>query len=592
MNYFQPEIQIGKNNLIKVIGVGGGGSNAVNYMYKHGIEGVDFFICNTDVQALNSSPVDFKIQLGVNLTEGLGAGSQPDMGEKAAMESVMSIRQILENNTKMVFITAGMGGGTGTGAAPVIAKIAKELNVLTVGIVTLPFEDEGPQRISQAREGLEKLKPHVDALISISNDRIVDMYGDLTITQAFAKADDILCTAARGIAEIITKPGQINVDFMDVQTAVSNSGRAILGSGIASGTNRAEDAAKLALDSPLLDNVKIRGAKHLLVNFTYGDKEPVMSEISKVKRYLQEEAGNSAHLKMGITRDDSLTDEISITVIATGFEVGNTIANPNHISTFQGVSSEGYSTGIQSGVWPNEISNGSAANNSTPPLVGTANPVFPAPSAAIPSNSLNPVSAIPTSSSNNQPGSLNNQGQNNFQNQGSIQHTLGVPQSSQTTSTQSNDSTSKSETSAIPSNNANSDLFNSAFGGGMNSFGMHPSAADSLSLDNTTALPNHQQAMNPVNQTPVPFEPLNDLFNENPLSDIFKESHLEKQRGNRNSVLDDYDVPAYLRKGINLQSAPPSNGQLVSKITIQEENASADRDLTVKPNRHLHDNVD
>jgi cell division protein FtsZ len=556
MTYFQPEIQANRNNLIKVIGVGGGGSNAVNYMFKHGIEGVDFFICNTDVQALNSSPVEYKLQLGINLTEGLGAGSMPDMGEKAAMESVMAIRQILENNTKMVFITAGMGGGTGTGAAPIIAKIAKELNVLTVGIVTLPFEDEGPQRINQAREGLEKLKPHVDALISISNDRIVDMYGDLTITQAFAKADDILCTAARGIAEIITKPGQINVDFMDVQTAVSNSGRAILGTGIASGANRAEDAVRTALDSPLLDNVKIRGAKHLLVNFTYGDKEPVMSEISKVKRYLQEEAGHSAHLKMGITKDDSLTDEISITVIATGFEVSNAIENPNHgLQSMQSPSAFGV---IQTGVWPNEMSKPSFANseNSTE-IPATNNPVFPTPSSVIPTGN-NPTAAPSVENGNSGNTQLNNE---------------------------------------IPG------LFNSAFGGGMNGYGLNniPNQAQNT-IDVNNNVPqntrlhespaNHQNAMNPVNQVPVPYEALNDLFNENPLSDIFKENHLEKQRGNRTNVLDDYDVPAYLRKGINLQSAPPSNSQLVSKITIQEENASADRDLTIRPNRHLHDNVD
>lgn len=551
MTYFQPEIQGLKNNLIKVIGVGGGGSNAVNYMYKHGIEGVDFFICNTDVQALNSSPVDFKLQLGVNLTEGLGAGSQPDMGEKAAMESVMAIRQILENNTKMVFITAGMGGGTGTGAAPIIAKIAKELNVLTVGIVTLPFEDEGPQRINQAREGLEKLKPHVDALISISNDRIVDMYGDLTITQAFSKADDILCTAARGIAEIITKPGQINVDFMDVQTAVSNSGRAILGTGIASGANRAEDAVRTALDSPLLDNVKIRGAKHLLVNFTYGDKEPVMSEISKVKRFLQEEAGHSAHLKMGITKDESLTDEISITVIATGFEVSNSIENSMPMQSQFTAINPTNNFGIQTGVWPNEIT--------------TTNQGMP--TSAEPNNSSVVATQVFSIPSTNIAGDTAKHSQTNA----NIQ----------------------------PPTTENIGNYNTAFSGGINNLGLGQElnridtnqTSQSSNLEAANSVHSHQ-AMNPVNQVPVPFEALNDLFNDNPLSDIFKENHLEKQRGNRNSVLEDYDVPAYMRKGINLQAAPPSNGQLVSKITIQEENPSADRDLTIRPNRHLHDNVD
>ncbi|MBL7813198.1 MAG: cell division protein FtsZ [Bacteroidetes bacterium] len=307
-------------SIIKVIGVGGGGSNAVNHMFRQGIEGVEFYVCNTDAQALIDSPVPNRIQLGLQLTEGLGAGSEPEMGRKAALETVGQLTDLLRTNTKMAFITAGMGGGTGTGAAPVIAKIAKELGILTVGIVTVPFEDEGPERNSQAREGIDNLKPHVDALLTICNDRIVEMYGDLPVSQAFSKADDILCTAAKGIAEIITKPGKLNVDFKDVQTAMTNSGRAIMGTGISSGTDRAEEAVRTALDSPLLDNTRISSAKHLLVNFTYGTKEPLMSETAKVKRFLQDEAGHTAHLKMGITHDARLGDEISITVIATGFE--------------------------------------------------------------------------------------------------------------------------------------------------------------------------------------------------------------------------------------------------------------------------------
>lgn len=276
-----------------------------------------------------------------------------------------------------------------------------------------------------------------------------------------------------------------------------------------------------------------------------------MSEISKVKRYLQEEAGNSAHLKMGITKDESLTDEISITVIATGFEVGNTLANPNHISTFQGNIQESQSVGIQNGVWPNEPTNAGFVTNAAP-IPANAVPVFPVPSSAFPNNQDSMGSNHPPQESLSKEESIGNTPHSNYNEQ-----------------------------------------FNNAFSGGMNSFGISPSATDINSHHSEgSSLPNHQQAMNPVNQAPVPFEPLNDLFNENPLSDIFKDSHLEKQRGNRNNVLDDYDVPAYLRKGINLQSAPPSNGQLVSKITIQEENASADRDLTVRPNRHLHDNVD
>jgi cell division protein FtsZ len=343
---FEPDVARISSSIIKVIGVGGGGSNAVNHMYRQGIEGVEFFVCNTDAQALLDSPVQNRIQLGLQLTEGLGAGSEPEMGRKAALESVGQLTDLLRNNTKMSFITAGMGGGTGTGAAPVIAKISKELGILTVGIVTIPFEDEGPERIGQAMAGIENLKPHVDALLTISNDRIVNMYGDLPVSKAFSKADDILCTAAKGIAEIITKAGILNVDFKDVQTAMTNSGRAIMGTGISSGTDRAEEAAKMALDSPLLDNTRINRARHLLVNFTYGTKEPTMGETSKVKRYLQEEAGNTAHLKMGITHDEKLGDEIAITVIATGFEVNNSSVfvetEPEVIETAPVVSESGY----------------------------------------------------------------------------------------------------------------------------------------------------------------------------------------------------------------------------------------------------------
>jgi len=320
-SHFEPDVIRMTGAIIKVIGVGGGGSNAVNHMFRQGIEGVEFYVCNTDAQALLDSPVPNRIQLGLQLTEGLGAGSEPEMGRMAALESEQQIQDLLSTNTKMVFITAGMGGGTGTGAAPIIAQISRAMGILTVGIVTIPFDDEGPDRIGQATQGIENLKPHVDALLSISNDRIVEMYGDLPVRQAFAKADDILCTAAKGIAEIITKAGIINVDFKDVQTAMTSSGRAIMGTGVAAGPERAEEAARLALDSPLLDNTRINKAKHLLVNITYGSKEPTIGETARVKKYLQQEAGNSAHLKMGITHDERLEEEISITVIATGFEV-------------------------------------------------------------------------------------------------------------------------------------------------------------------------------------------------------------------------------------------------------------------------------
>jgi len=313
------------NNIIKVIGVGGGGGNAVNHMYREGIEGVDFFICNTDNQALRHSQVPNKIQLGNELTAGLGAGSDPNMGAKAAEESKADIQRMLGDGTRMIFLTAGMGGGTGTGAVPIIAKFAKEMGILTVGIVTTPFSDEGPIRIKQAQQGINDLKPHVDALISISNDRIVDMFGDLSFLEAFSKADDVLCTAARGIAEIIFKTGHLNVDFNDVKTAMQGSGQALMGTGTAAGENRAELAVRAALNSPLLDSTRIFGAKHLLINLTYGTKAPTMSETRIITSYLQEEAGNNALLKMGITLEPALEDKISVTVIATGFEEANTV---------------------------------------------------------------------------------------------------------------------------------------------------------------------------------------------------------------------------------------------------------------------------
>ena len=323
---FQPEVTLDK--IIKVIGVGGGGSNAVNYMYKQGIEGVDFYVCNTDIQSLRHSPVPNKLQLGASLTSGLGAGSSAMRGEEAAQESENAIEQMLSDGTRMVFITAGFGGGTGTGAAPVIASIAKKLKILTVGIVTLPFSDEGQLRLNQATEGIEKIRPHVDALITVSNDRIVDMFGDLTFLEAFAQADDILCTAAKGIAEIIFKTGHLNVDFKDVETAMTNSGRALMGMGKASGENRAKDAVTSAIKSPLLDNTKITGSKHILINITYGSKAPSLSETRTIMQFLQEEAGHSATLKMGITLDETLQEELAVTVIATGFE-SNEIETPH-----------------------------------------------------------------------------------------------------------------------------------------------------------------------------------------------------------------------------------------------------------------------
>ncbi len=318
------DIKNERSSIIKVIGVGGGGSNAVAHMYKQGIVGVDFAICNTDAQAMKASAVPIQIQLGPTVSEGLGAGSQPQRGKQACIESIDEIKKYLDSGTKMLFITAGMGGGTGTGAAPIIAKAAQELNILTVGIVTLPFSFEGKKRTNQGYEGLEELKKNVDTFIIISNDKLRQIYGNLSISGAFSQADNILTTAAKGIAEIITVPGYVNVDFEDVSTVMRQSGVAIMGIGISDGDNRARKAVDSALSSPLLEDNNIAGAKQILVNISSGTKEVTMDEIFEITRFVQDEAGEEANLIWGNCYDDNLGDKISVTVIATGFETKTT----------------------------------------------------------------------------------------------------------------------------------------------------------------------------------------------------------------------------------------------------------------------------
>ncbi len=310
-----------QSNVIKVIGVGGGGSNAINHMFQSGINGVDFVICNTDSQALNNSPVPTKIQLGVSLTEGLGAGANPEVGEQAALESMEEIKQMLATTTKMIFITAGMGGGTGTGAAPVIARQAKELDVLTVGIVTMPFEFEGKMRCEQARVGIEKLRANVDSLIVINNNKLREVYGNLGFKAGFSKADEVLSTAAKGIAEVITHHYTQNIDLRDAKTVLSNSGTAIMGSSIATGSARANEAITKALDSPLLNDNKISGAKNVLLLIVSGSEEITIDEIGEINDYIQVEAGHGANIIMGVGEDEDLGESIAVTVIATGFNI-------------------------------------------------------------------------------------------------------------------------------------------------------------------------------------------------------------------------------------------------------------------------------
>lgn len=308
------------NSIIKVIGVGGGGSNAVNHMFNKGIVGVDFIVCNTDRQALDISPVPYKIQLGTQLTDGRGAGMLPEVGMAAANENIDEIRELLSKNTKMVFVTAGMGGGTGTGAAPVIAKVAKDLGILTVGIVTIPFNFEGKKRRIQAEEGLNKMRENVDTLLVINNERLREFGKDMSLTDAFSYADDILTVAARGIAEVISVTGVINVDFNDVNTVLKNSGHAIMGSASAEGENRALEAVTSALSSPLLMDNEIDGARYVLLNITYGSKEVMMDEITEITDYIQEAAGATADVIWGHGLDSSLGEKISITLIAAGLK--------------------------------------------------------------------------------------------------------------------------------------------------------------------------------------------------------------------------------------------------------------------------------
>ena len=314
------------NSIIKVIGVGGGGSNAVNYMYEQGITGVDFLVCNTDAQSLDHSPVPLKIQLGATLTGGRGAGAIPEVGRNAAVENLEDVLKMVTNNTTMVFITAGMGGGTGTGAAPIIAKACKDLGILTVGIVTVPFMFEGRKRKTQAESGLNEMRDSVDTLLVINNDKLRELYGNLTLKDAFSHADEVLCNAAKGIAEVITLTGEVNVDMNDVNTVMKNSGVAIMGSGKATGENRAMTAVSSALESPLLNDNDITGAEFVLLNITYGSEAVTMDEVMEITDYIQDKAGMSAEVIWGYGEDSSLANDLCVTVIATGFKSNEIIS--------------------------------------------------------------------------------------------------------------------------------------------------------------------------------------------------------------------------------------------------------------------------
>ncbi|ASK32778.1 cell division protein FtsZ [Chryseobacterium sp. T16E-39] len=316
---FSFDLPKGNSSIIKVIGVGGGGNNALKHMYEKGIHGVDFVICNTDAQTLDNNPVSNKVQLGTTITEGLGAGADPEVGEKSAIESIEEIKAAMGQNTKMVFITAGMGGGTGTGAAPVIAKVAKDMGILTVGIVTVPFSFEGKRRLEQAENGLDKLRNNVDSLIVINNDKLRQQFGNLGFKQGFSKADEVLTNAAKGMAEVITGYFDVNIDFRDAKSVLQNSGTALMSTGTASGENKAEEAVRKALDSPLLNDNKITGAKNVLLLIRSGAEEVTMDEIGIIMDHIQKEAGNTADIIFGVGADEELGDAVSVLVIATGF---------------------------------------------------------------------------------------------------------------------------------------------------------------------------------------------------------------------------------------------------------------------------------
>ncbi len=317
------DLPVDKSSLIKVLGIGGGGSNAVNHMFRQGIKDVNFMVCNTDSQDLESSPVSVKIQIGESITEGRGAGSKPEIGKQAAQENLDDVMETISKNTKMVFLTAGMGGGTGTGATPVIARACREMGILTVAIVTIPFRFEGHKRIQQAKEGIAELKDNVDSLLVINNEKLREIYGDLKISEAFSKADDILTKAAKGIAEIITVHGYINVDFADVETVMFNSGVAMMGSGEAAGEDRARKAVEMAVTSPLLSSDDITGARSILLNITSGNAEISMDEVGEITDYINEVAADNVMIIWGTGSDDTLEDKVAVTVIATGFESGS-----------------------------------------------------------------------------------------------------------------------------------------------------------------------------------------------------------------------------------------------------------------------------
>ena len=525
-----------RSQAIKVIGVGGGGSNAVNYMFEQGIAGVQFVICNTDSQALANSPVPTRIQLGQAITEGLGAGANPEVGEQAAIESMEEVKAVLDEGTKMVFITAGMGGGTGTGAAPVIAGIAKEMDILTVGIVTAPFFFEGRMRLEQAEKGIENLRKNVDSLIVINNDKLRELYGNLGFKNGFSKADEVLTTAAKGIAEVITQHYAMNIDLRDARTVLKNSGTAIMGSARGSGENKAKDAISAALDSPLLNNNKITGARNVLLLILSGNNEITMDEIGVINDYIQQEAGNSANIIMGIGEELDLGDEISVTVVATGF--------PTEDQTYTGKEEQKIVHTLEE---EQPINKTLSVDQ---PFVNRVKPM-----------------TLDFGRSNN---STSNS----------------APQQNQAPTNQTYNSYSNpvaSEQSNYPQNNYS---------------GYQAPKSETFNIDQTQTSTNYANtASSEEQQVAIEVDPFSKPIEQSTDSDL---NNVIEERRNRlkqfnfkfnntmtNSQVDEYEaIPAYKRQGLNLADRNENQSSDFSVGT------NRNNDTQIRPNNFLHDNVD
>lgn len=536
-------------SIIKVIGVGGGGSNAVNHMHAQGIKGVDFIICNTDRQALDISPVPVKLQLGIGLTEGLGAGSIPERGNQAAQENIDEIKQLLSTRTKMVFITAGMGGGTGTGAAPVIAKIAREMGILTVGIVTSPFQWEGRKRKLQASAGIDEMRDAVDTLLVINNDRLRDLFGNLSLDNAFEHADNVLTTAARGIAEIITMTGKVNVDFEDVKTVMTSSGVAIMGMAEAEGEDRSLRAAQEALASPLLNDSDIKGAKFVLLNITHGTREVLMDEIDEITDHIQQAAGSSADVIWGYCKDESLGDKVRITVIATGFQTNpaGEIATDRNTRTVIPLSADVPTMITQPILNPVETS---------APVAPVAPPAQEEP--AMPEPYLKPAAAAPVEEARQAPIVPAPQRTIEFE----VERAAVARE-------QQNNATTSAPTPAAPEKKV-FELYDSTTA-------IQPTdTADTGRTEINEARWSQAEHQSRVEQRVAKVRELNQrLRTPNGLSDLERE-------------------PAYKRKNIHISESTKSTDSNVSRYTLSEEtDENGERRVELKRNNpYLHDNVD